>query len=119
MQALLRRTLAETAHHLQPEAQSRIGSGSAAEAEIGTTSERGPRGIWTDRTFRTAYVPAHMAAQMIYEICAAMDSMLDTPVLLCWPFEILARSAVEADGVVEWLMQRDIAPRQRVIRYEL
>jgi hypothetical protein len=56
---------------------------------------------------------------MILEICVAMDLMLDMPGLVCWPHEILARSAIEASGLVDWLMESRIAPRQRVVRYIL
>ncbi len=48
-----------------------------------------------------------------------MDLLLDMPGLVCWPHEILARSAIEARGVVDWLMESRIAPRQRVVRYIL
>jgi hypothetical protein len=116
IQTLLRRTLIATSPHLQPEAQMDIVPGSIAASEIATDSERGPAGPWTHRTFRTAYVPAHMAAQMILEICVTMDLLLDLPPLLCWPYEVLTRSAVEASGVVEWLMTTGIAPRRRVVR---
>ena len=119
MQAIVRRTMEETAPHLQPEAQEVVGEGSIAAAEIATTTERGPSGPWSARIFQTAYVPAHMSSLMILEICVAMDLLLDLPVLACWPHEILARSAIEATGVVDWLMESGIAPRQRVVRYIL